>query len=50
MRILLVGPQIFYPWTSYTTRALRHLGNQVTVFQETHRLLNGLTTRLPTLE
>lgn len=43
MRVLLIGPQTLYPWTAYTARALRRLGQEVHLFLETSLLVEGIT-------
>ena len=43
MRILLVGPELFVPWTFYTLSALQRLGQNVRVFYESNLLLDRLT-------
>lgn len=45
MRVLLVGPQILYPWTDYTVRALRRLGQETRLFLETNLFMDGITIR-----
>lgn len=54
MRILLISPQLFLPWASYTARALRNLTHTVTVFEETRLWLDrgsaGLANLLPGTE
>lgn len=45
MRVLLVGPQILYPWGDYTARALRRLGHETTLFLETSLFVDGVSVR-----
>ena len=49
MRILLVSPQLFLPWASYTVRALQRLGHTIIAFEETSLLLDRGTARLAEL-
>ncbi len=44
MRILLIGPSLFMPWTTYTVRALKRLGHSVAVYHETDLLLERLAS------
>lgn len=43
MQILLVGPSLFMPWTFYTARALRRLGQSITLFNESSLALDRWT-------
>lgn len=45
MRVLLIGPTLLMPWTTYTARALERLGQEVTLFYETSLGLDRLTLR-----
>ncbi len=45
MRILLIGPQTLFPWTAYTARALRRLGEEVHEFLENDPVVEGMTLR-----
>lgn len=45
MRILLVGPSLFMPWTAYTARALTRLGQSVDLFYYSDILVDRCTLR-----
>lgn len=46
MQILLVGPSLFMPWTLYTVRALRRLGQSITLFHESNLSLDRWTLNI----
>lgn len=45
MRIVLVGPSLLMPWTDYTARALKRLGQSVLTFYGSSLTLDRLTLR-----
>ncbi len=45
MRVLLIGPSLFMPWTIYTARALRRLGHSAAVSHYTDIWVDRFTLR-----